>query len=546
MQVKAWARHQGINDATNATFNSFALTLMILLHLQCASPQVMPPLALLLPKDLLAGGAQHTQRAQRGQPAVAPQSLSALPEDAAERIGAASEEAAATCAALRRFGADNPAHAAELFAGFVVRFMVVSRAWRGASGAGVAACAYDGALVPTPFARDYAALVPDPFDSEDNTARSLGAAVDAPALRRVCGAFERTAKQLESLPDAAAVHAFVESAFGPGLAAALQEGRGGEGRGRGAGGSGQLKGRSVGKRGQNGSPGQRRRAPRQRRPKEVGSGGGDGAVASGEKQKAGGGGRGGGAAEPPQAPTNSVQACAMHRAGCARHAGRSRPVRGLHCRGLLRPLRVARGCGVRRGVACGAAIVVAQAGAAAMGVGCSRRSRPLRWSRLARAEAATRALCSAWGGAVIAVLACRRTLGSGWVGALCMSSMRAPLGCRRAVGAGRCERPRSIRRSMQIACVLWSTAGMPQGQLCRCGRGRPAIGGACAGVPAASMPKDVFISRQRPGWTSSRARGLGAEGGGYMAHKCVVRCASPRGSGGRANRVRGARVAHAF
>jgi len=42
--VKAWAKAQGINNAYEKTFNSFALTLMVMFHLQQRQPPVLPPL----------------------------------------------------------------------------------------------------------------------------------------------------------------------------------------------------------------------------------------------------------------------------------------------------------------------------------------------------------------------------------------------------------------------------------------------------------------------------------------------------------------------
>lgn len=351
VQVKAWARHQGINDAAGNTFNSFALTNMVLLHLQSLSPQVMPPLALLLPKDLLGGGgevADGARNMQRGPvQTLAPQSLSNLPDGAVERISEAADEYATTCAALRRFGADNPAHTAELFAGFVVRFMVVSRAWGGASGAGVAACSYEGALGPTPFSRDYAALVPDPFDSQDNTARSLGPWADAPTMRRVCRAFERTAKQLEALPDAAAVHAFVAAAFGPELADAV-EGGGRDPRRCAAAqppSERRKKGSPKGQGSEGSGPSRRqRRPPRQRAPRPGAPTGGrrgdpgKGARGAPQRGESRGEGRPTAAA---QRPRKSVQPCAVHMVARLWRPDTRQQVRGLHCRVSLRPRRCA-------------------------------------------------------------------------------------------------------------------------------------------------------------------------------------------------------------
>ena len=55
MQAKVWARHHGINDGAQGTFNSYALTTMVLYHLQSLPQPVVPALVLLLPPDLLTG-----------------------------------------------------------------------------------------------------------------------------------------------------------------------------------------------------------------------------------------------------------------------------------------------------------------------------------------------------------------------------------------------------------------------------------------------------------------------------------------------------------
>lgn len=54
LQVKQWARLHSINDGSQGTFNSYALTNMAIHHLQAQTPPVIPPLAVLMPPDLLA------------------------------------------------------------------------------------------------------------------------------------------------------------------------------------------------------------------------------------------------------------------------------------------------------------------------------------------------------------------------------------------------------------------------------------------------------------------------------------------------------------
>lgn len=49
--VKGWAKAHDINDPTNRTINSFALTLLVVHHLQQCLPAVLPPLAEILCPD---------------------------------------------------------------------------------------------------------------------------------------------------------------------------------------------------------------------------------------------------------------------------------------------------------------------------------------------------------------------------------------------------------------------------------------------------------------------------------------------------------------
>ncbi len=43
--IKLWARHHNLNDSSTGTFNSFALTLLVIFHCQTRSPAILPPIA---------------------------------------------------------------------------------------------------------------------------------------------------------------------------------------------------------------------------------------------------------------------------------------------------------------------------------------------------------------------------------------------------------------------------------------------------------------------------------------------------------------------
>jgi hypothetical protein len=63
--VKCWAKAQGVNDPTNRTLNSFAITLLIVHHLQQCLPAVLPPLAEILCPDPEVSAVQHEKVANR-------------------------------------------------------------------------------------------------------------------------------------------------------------------------------------------------------------------------------------------------------------------------------------------------------------------------------------------------------------------------------------------------------------------------------------------------------------------------------------------------
>jgi|EP00982_Pelagococcus_subviridis_P004473 poly(A) RNA polymerase len=69
--VKMWAKNFDCNDATAGSFNSFALSLMSLFHLQTRSPPILPPaMRLTLQNDAAADAdlAAENERAANLEP----------------------------------------------------------------------------------------------------------------------------------------------------------------------------------------------------------------------------------------------------------------------------------------------------------------------------------------------------------------------------------------------------------------------------------------------------------------------------------------------
>ncbi|EIE23385.1 hypothetical protein COCSUDRAFT_41642 [Coccomyxa subellipsoidea C-169] len=152
--IKVWSGAHGLNDASNGTFNTFALSLMVLFHLQLRRPAVLPPLHELF-RD--AHDATFTRPLHLGQE-ISPGML--------EAFQAAAE-------ATPRSGNDESV--AELLASFFARFAAATTRWqRAPECCDVRASTWCGAWSYRPWAKAYMAAVEDPFDSSDNCARTIG------------------------------------------------------------------------------------------------------------------------------------------------------------------------------------------------------------------------------------------------------------------------------------------------------------------------------------------------------------------------------------
>lgn len=148
-------------------------------------------------------------------------------EDASESTGSIQ----ARCATLTKqgYGKENTASMAELFASFIVRFMVVTRAWSRESGDGVAVSSYEGKLVCADDSlHSYAMIVEDPFNSKVNVTRSVrgnygrGQGFSRTAVK-IGNAFEQTSKALADMKSAqssqSTTYDMITSMFGSSIAA---------------------------------------------------------------------------------------------------------------------------------------------------------------------------------------------------------------------------------------------------------------------------------------------------------------------------------------
>lgn len=137
MQAKAWAQHHNLNDPSSGTFNSHALTLMMLHHLQRCNPPVMPPM-----RNVLLG----TRPLQHGAPPDQQYPLDLV------RL---------KCQALGEsgFSSANATGTGTLFLTFLVRFMALTAAWTSGSANNVRVNTFDASLSCEPFLKRYIMLV---------------------------------------------------------------------------------------------------------------------------------------------------------------------------------------------------------------------------------------------------------------------------------------------------------------------------------------------------------------------------------------------------
>ncbi|KAK3422514.1 protein HESO1 [Eucalyptus grandis] len=171
--VKEWAKCHDINNPKTGSFNSFALSLLVIFHFQTCAPAILPPL-----RDIY--------------PCSAVDDLQGVRADAERRI-------AETCAAnIARFKSSiskpNQSSLSELFISFLAKFSGLNLK---APELGI--CPYTGQWEEIKnnmrwMPQTYALFIEDPFEQPENTAR----AVSSRQLKRISEAFEITHHRLTS------------------------------------------------------------------------------------------------------------------------------------------------------------------------------------------------------------------------------------------------------------------------------------------------------------------------------------------------------------
>ena len=169
--VKMWAKHFDCNDAMAGSFNSFALSLMSLFHLQTRSPPILPPcLRMTLASEAAADAdlAAENERAANLEP-IRKFSVSKIRQqsDALRDFGPVEQRARR----WQGFGSKNNATLAELLVTFFTHFRAVEPLWRH----GLVASTYAGRWVAgcSWAPGRYCLGVEDPFSAGDNVARAV-------------------------------------------------------------------------------------------------------------------------------------------------------------------------------------------------------------------------------------------------------------------------------------------------------------------------------------------------------------------------------------
>lgn len=171
--VKEWAKCHDINNPKTGSFNSFALSLLVIFHFQTCAPAILPPLRDIYPRSAI-------------------DDLQGVRADAERQI-------AETCAAnIDRFKSSisrpNRSTLSELFISFLAKFSGLNLK---ASELGI--CPYTGQWEEIRnnmrwMPQTYALFIEDPFEQPENTAR----AVSSRQLKRISEAFEVTHQRLIS------------------------------------------------------------------------------------------------------------------------------------------------------------------------------------------------------------------------------------------------------------------------------------------------------------------------------------------------------------
>lgn len=190
--VKLWARHHNLNDSSQGTFNSFALTLLVVFHLQNRTPAVLPPL--------------HTLFLAEGRnPANG--DLRPMANGKRPHLMLLTEMQARVNNRLSTRPVENTETLTELMTSFFAMFRGLMAGWCGEDEAlsrvlrRVRVDTWQGVLHSIPWEVEdgvYFCSIEDPFDRTDNCGRTIR---DAACIERIRSALDDSVEACTNLED---------------------------------------------------------------------------------------------------------------------------------------------------------------------------------------------------------------------------------------------------------------------------------------------------------------------------------------------------------
>eukprot|EP01025_Chloroclados_australasicus_P042427 TRINITY_DN4512_c1_g1_i2.p1 TRINITY_DN4512_c1_g1~~TRINITY_DN4512_c1_g1_i2.p1 ORF type:complete len:438 (+),score=10.46 TRINITY_DN4512_c1_g1_i2:404-1717(+) len=148
--VKSWARQANVNSPKQGTFNSFALMLMVIFHLQSLPNPILPPIQKLFPDKF--------RLHRRISPTILGRCAVKVRDYKAQQ-GTKSK---------------NKQSVLELFKSFLARYAVVLDIWGQGGYLDFRISTWKGKWVQGNFKQKYRVLIEDFLDHSDNCARTLG------------------------------------------------------------------------------------------------------------------------------------------------------------------------------------------------------------------------------------------------------------------------------------------------------------------------------------------------------------------------------------
>ena len=194
--IKLWARHHNLNDSSTGTFNSFALTMLVIFHCQTRSPAILPPLSELFGYTSGGTGREDTPEGRPMHDGKRPdlEQLRVLQEHINARAAAAAAEEQQKKGARNN---KNQETLLELLSSFFCTFLGLMQGWCGPDETlsrvlrRVRVDTWHGCLTYCPWTdkKDgaYNCSIEDPFDSTDNVGRTIR---DTACIERIIHSLE--------------------------------------------------------------------------------------------------------------------------------------------------------------------------------------------------------------------------------------------------------------------------------------------------------------------------------------------------------------------